>query len=396
MPESLFASLLHTFDRSGISQIAGTLGESEQAVSRGIESSMASVLGAMAGKSDDPGALRRMLDLVPENFGESSWTKLASGWSTPGSPLIATGKKMMSGLFGSGGDAVANAVARECGIGAGSATTLLSMAAPLVLGFLKRRVRDEGLSMRSLGNMLQRESPAIRSALPAGMSDLFWPSGKPTTLGASPVVAQSVQPERSYAGWVGALGLALLALGGLWLWSHARRVVPNAGIDMSGEANRMMNEANRAAGTVRRSLPGNIGIDLPANSAESRLLAVIQGTNANQNTWLDMDRMYFDSGSATLRPDATEQLDNVAAILQAYPNVDLVIAGYTDDVGAGTQNKDLSKARADSVKDALVSRNISADRISTRGFGEQNAAADNSTEAGRARNRRVSMRVTQR
>src|SRR5262245_39287887 len=116
MPESLFASLLHTFDRSGISQIAGTLGESEQAVSRGIESSMASVLGAMAGKSDDPGALRRMLDLVPENFGESSWTKLASGWSTPGSPLIATGKKMMSGLFGSGGDAVANAVARECGI----------------------------------------------------------------------------------------------------------------------------------------------------------------------------------------------------------------------------------------------------------------------------------------
>jgi outer membrane protein OmpA-like peptidoglycan-associated protein len=109
-----------------------------------------------------------------------------------------------------------------------------------------------------------------------------------------------------------------------------------------------------------------------------------------------MDRMYFDSGSATLRPDATEQLDNVAAILQAYPNVDLVIAGYTDDVGAGNQNKDLSKARAESVKDALVSRNISADRISTRGFGEQNAAADNSTEAGRARNRRVSMRVTQR
>ena len=64
MPESLFASLLHTFDRSGISQIAGTLGESEQGVSRGIESSMASVLGAMAGKSEDPGALRRMLDCL--------------------------------------------------------------------------------------------------------------------------------------------------------------------------------------------------------------------------------------------------------------------------------------------------------------------------------------------
>jgi OOP family OmpA-OmpF porin len=397
MPESLFASLLHTFDRSSISQIASTLGESEQGVSKASEASMASVLAAMASRADDPGALRRMLELVPDNLAETSWSRLATGWSAPNSSLITTGRKIVSSLFGSGGDAVANAISRESGISARSAATLLSMAAPMVLGYLKRRVREDGLSMRALGTILQREAPAIRNALPAGLSELFWPAGTAAAMGASPVVAQSVQRERSYAGWAGALGVALLVLGSLWLWSHARRVVPNAGITTTGEANRMANEANRSAsGTVRRTLPGNIGIDLPANSGEANLLGVIQGTNASRNTWLDMDHMYFDSGSATLRPDATGQLDNVAAILQAYPNVDVTVAGYTDDVGTDAQNMDLSKARAESVKDALVSRNIAVKRITTQGFGEQNPASENSTEAGRAKNRRVSMRVTQR
>jgi outer membrane protein OmpA-like peptidoglycan-associated protein len=350
----------------------------------------------MASKAEDPGALRRMLDLVPENTGDISWTKLSAGLSNPASPLMTIGKRMVSGLFGSGGDAVANAVARECGIGSSSAFSLLTMAAPVVLGFMKKRVHDEGLSMRSLGTILQRETPAIRSALPAGVGDLFWPAGMAhaAAVGASPVIAQSVQRERSYAGWVGALGLALLALGGLWLWSHARRVAPTIGV--TGEANRMANEANRAAGTVRRTLPGSIGIDLPANGPEARILAVIQGTNPNQKVWIDMNRLYFDSGSSTLRGDATEELDNVASIMQAYPNAQLEIGGYTDNQGSNSANMDLSRARAETVKDALVSRHIAANRLTTEGFGEDRPAGDNSTEAGRARNRRVAILVTRR
>jgi outer membrane protein OmpA-like peptidoglycan-associated protein len=397
MPESLFASLLHSLDRSSISQIASTLGESEQGVSRGMEASIASVLGALSSKSDDPAALRRTLDLVPDNLTEVSWPKLTSALSNPGSPLIATGKKMISSLFGSGGEAVSNAVAREAGIGPAASSTLMTLAAPLLLGFLKKRVMEEGLSMRGLGAILHREGGAIRGALPAGVADLLWPAGAPAATGSTPVIAQSVQPERSYAGWVGALGLALLALGGLWLWSHARRVVPPAiGVPTVGEANRMAGEANRAGDTVRRTLPGNIGIDLPANGPEARLLAVIQGTRGNGNAWIDMNRLYFDSGSATLRADATEQLDNIAAILQAYPNAHLLIAGYTDDVGPNDKNLDLSKARAETVKDALVSRHVATDCLATEGYGEQNPAGDNSTDAGRAKNRRVLLKVTQR
>ena len=67
----------------------------------------------------------------------------------------------------------------------------------------------------------------------------------------------------------------------------------------------------------------------------------------------------------------------------------------TDNVGSNAQNLRLSWLRADQVKSALVARAISSDRIATEGLGDQYALGDNSTEEGRAMNRRVSMRVTQ-
>ncbi len=111
---------------------------------------------------------------------------------------------------------------------------------------------------------------------------------------------------------------------------------------------------------------------------------------------VDMDHLYFDTGSSTLPADAAGQLDDVAAIMKAYPNAHLQIAGHTDNVGDNGANMNLSRARAEAVKDALVSRGIAANRMTTQGVGQENPIADNSSDAGRAKNRRVSMRVTER
>lgn len=396
MAESLFASLLHSLDKSNISQIASALGESDQNVSRGMESSIASVLGAVASKADDPGGLRRMLDLLPESAGEVSWSKMAAGLSSPGSTLVNIGKRMLSGIFGSNEVAVANAVGRDTGIGASTATTLLALAAPLVMRFLSRRVRDEGLSMRSLGTMLQKEGGTIRNALPPGLSDLFWQQEVSATT-ASPVIAQSVQPERTSRGWLGALALAAAALGCFLIWTHARRPTDIAIPAASGDANRLVEDTPRLGDYTKRKLPGNVYLNIPANGVEARLLGVIDGSNTVSHTsWIDFDRVLFDSGSSRLRADSSEQLNNIAAILVAYPNVRLKLAGFTDNVGNAQQNRELSQARAESVKAELVSRGISAERLATEGYGERAASADNSTAEGRARNRRVSLLVAQR
>src|SRR5215471_18384287 len=110
MAESLITSLLQTLDTHSISQIASHLGESESSVSRALESSTATVLGGMAAKSQDPGGLRKILDLLPGNLGEVSGSHLVSALSNTASPLIAMGNSMVSELFGSSATTIASAL----------------------------------------------------------------------------------------------------------------------------------------------------------------------------------------------------------------------------------------------------------------------------------------------
>jgi OmpA-OmpF porin, OOP family len=396
MSESLFASLLQTLDKRGISDVASSLGESEQSVSKGLELSTATALAGMAKHSDDPGALRRLLDLVPASLGDVSWENLANAFSNPNSPLIAAGKRMVSGLFGSNEAVVAAAVGRDSGLSSSATSGLLTMAAPMVMSFITKRVRDEGLSMSGLGTLLQNETATIRNALPAGLADLFWPRAATTAAAATPVIAQSVRPESSFPGWGAALALGCLALGTIWLFNHGRRTVVVVA-PTSGTASRMANEGSGLGNFVHRRLPGNVDLNVPENGVESRLLIFVQDPNARVGrlSWFDFDRLTFDSGSASIRPDSKEQLDNIAAILVAYPNVRTKIAGYTDNVGTNDQNLALSRARADTVKSELVARGVAGDRLDAEGHGEQQSAGDNSTEEGRARNRRVILQVTQ-
>jgi outer membrane protein OmpA-like peptidoglycan-associated protein len=88
-------------------------------------------------------------------------------------------------------------------------------------------------------------------------------------------------------------------------------------------------------------------------------------------------------------------LQNLVTILKAYPNLRLKIGGYTDNIGSHKANMRLSQNRADTVTRELSSMGIAADRLESEGYGDRYAIADNSTEEGRARNSRISMRVLQ-
>jgi len=357
----LFTSLLSNLDKSGMAGLAGALGESESSVSRGMQSSIAAVLGELASKAGDTGALRTMLNLAPDTSGAVPWSQLAAGVSNPNSALMSGGKSIVSGLFGTSQGAVTSAISTASGLRPGVTSSLMAMAAPMVMSFLVKRVRDEGMTMSSLGSLLQQESPAIRSALPAGLSDLFWP--RTATAGAVlPVVAEPVHVEkaRSSLGWLPLLALALLLPGLLWFFSHARRPTTAQITPTIGTANRVATDL------------GDLGKRTMPTSVDLR----------------------FDTGSAELRPESQEQLNNFAADLRAYPDVRVNVGGYTDNVGSAERNRQLSQERANSVMAELVSKGISADRLTAEGFGEQNFIADNSTATGRAQNRRVTVSVT--
>jgi outer membrane protein OmpA-like peptidoglycan-associated protein len=140
------------------------------------------------------------------------------------------------------------------------------------------------------------------------------------------------------------------------------------------------------------SLPDGSAITAPAQGVEARLVKALND-NTGVNSWFDFDRLLFDTNSATLQPASQEQLSNVAAILKAYPQVKVRIGGYTDNTGDPATNVQLSQQRADSVMGALTQLGIDPSRMSAKGYGQENPVADNSTDAGRQQNRRISLQI---
>lgn len=103
----------------------------------------------------------------------------------------------------------------------------------------------------------------------------------------------------------------------------------------------------------------------------------------------------FDFDSAELTPSAQDRLDNVVDALDASPDVEFRVDGYTDSTGPAQYNLGLSKRRMESVRSYLIDNGVNPDRITAaEGHGESDPIASNSTREGRAKNRRTELNVT--
>jgi OmpA-OmpF porin, OOP family len=97
----------------------------------------------------------------------------------------------------------------------------------------------------------------------------------------------------------------------------------------------------------------------------------------------------FETNQAVIRPESQGLIDQVAAMLTTEPSLVVSIEGHTDDTGTPAHNRSLSQRRAEAVVASLVGRGIAARRLSAIGWGQDKPVADNRTDEGRARNRRV-------
>ncbi len=132
----------------------------------------------------------------------------------------------------------------------------------------------------------------------------------------------------------------------------------------------------------------------------SQIGSILNGTGANVTKMADgslkinlAGDVSFNSGSAAIRSTFVPTLTNVAQVINQTPNSRVVIVGHTDNSGYADANQALSLARANSVRDFLVTSGTSSARMTSYGRGSTQPIADNATEAGRAQNRRVEVFV---
>ncbi|MBC9795207.1 OmpA family protein [Sinomicrobium weinanense] len=156
---------------------------------------------------------------------------------------------------------------------------------------------------------------------------------------------------------------------------------------------------------IRRPDGGNIYIQLTGDSAAGKLNILQEEPFKQTISILKSDEIRkdleekgkavlyinFDLDKATLKPEGKEAVDEIAKALQGNEDLKVAIHGYTDNSGGNTHNQELSEDRAQSVLDELVSLGIDGSRLSSRGFGAQDPIADNGSEEGRAKNRRVEL-----
>lgn len=182
--------------------------------------------------------------------------------------------------------------------------------------------------------------------------------------------------SRTAIGGIGGAGLGYL-LGGLIGGKTARIVGAGIGAAAGGYVGYRMDEQIRELEEVT----AGTGVDVGQTPDGSGIL-------------VNFPDVTFAVDSTNISPQMRSTLDGVAQSMIDYPQSLIDVMGHTDSTGSEQYNLDLSRRRAESVANYLVSRGVARARIETIGYGEQYPVADNSTESGRSQNRRVEIRIT--
>ncbi|KLI64793.1 OmpA family protein [Aurantiacibacter marinus] len=182
--------------------------------------------------------------------------------------------------------------------------------------------------------------------------------------------------SRTAIGGLGGAGLGYL-LGGLVGGKTARIVGAGIGAAAGGYVGYRMDEQIRELEEVT----AGTGVDVTETPNGDGIL-------------VNFPDVTFAVNSTNISPQMRDTLDGVAQSMVDYPNSLIDVMGHTDATGSDQYNLDLSRRRAESVSNYLVSRGVARARIETIGYGEQYPVADNSTESGRSQNRRVEIRIT--
>lgn len=419
MVENIVKLLKDQLDENLVGKIAGFLGENKSGVMAAVGSALPSILLGLVKKGSEPAGADHLMRLLHERKpDEDIFSDLGSvlGGGSATTNLLSSGKALLGSILGEKAVGMGDLIASTSGISRNAGSSLLGILAPIVMGFLSKTLRSQGnFNSNSLTTLLLGQKDHIKAALPSGVANLLGVSDI-ENLGR-PAVQAAAAPTKKIWPWI----VLIIAAAVLFFWwrscstqevaQQAATAAKSAADEAAETAKQAASAAQDAAGKVAeqardawaalgrffsKKLPSGVELNIPESGVENQLLAFIEDPQrpVDDKTWFSFDRLTFETGKATLKPESQEQLKNIAEILKAYPKVTMKIGGYTDSTGDPQANLRLSQQRAEAVMAGLLQLGVDAGRLKAEGYGQEHPIADNSTAEGRAKNRRIDIRVT--
>lgn len=435
--------LLHAarslFDGDSIDRLATNEGISKEKVEQGLDASLPALF---LGLQQQPeGALQGILDRFKGMFTGSNepGQDINVPIDQPNSSFGDQVQGLIGQLFGGKLDGIVDSLSGFLGTSSGSVMNILKAAIPSVISALT--MNGVNWNANRISGELNEHKAGFLSALPAGLGlGLFGDAAHSIPAHTEPVidpvkdvlVEEPVVPIRERVEPVGPIrnphepivqeeekkrgaGLwwLLIPLLLLLLWFIFGKNFKNEDKDVAVDSTAMMSPVDtgttdttllNATAPVRESimvtLPGGKTLNAYKGGIEDQLVQFINAGYSNmtedelKNKWFDFDNLNFETNTSTIVPESQVQVDNIAEILKAYPDLKIKIGGYTDKTGDESHNKKLSNERAVAVKKAMEAKSVGAQVIETEGYGSEFAKYDaTAPESDRIQDRRVSVSV---
>jgi OmpA-OmpF porin, OOP family len=307
---------------------------------------------------------------------------------------------------------------------------LMNLVAPVVLSAISKQITLQDLPVSGLRDFMKEQNGYLSSVLPKGIADILGvvetePKKKPVVAEktvANKPIKEAIAPRetidrsdsepfplRTTMVWLGGI-CAVIALGyGAWkLIGDAPKSDSNLAqqIEKTATPDPVIHPLSDTVKTVVAPtapvasavagvlLADGVTLNVPKGSFEEELVNVVRNPSDStyKNRWFILDRSPFDGETANLKPEAAIQLQNLAAIMKAYPRVSIKIGGFLDIAGHKANPK-LASLRSISVFRELLKYGVLRKNLRADGYGSTMAIASNDTEEGRIKNRRVAIIV---
>jgi OmpA-OmpF porin, OOP family len=382
---NLMTELMNDFRGDSLSSIASAVGQNPATTQSAIAAALPALIGGLAYKASTADQASNLLEVITRNKLDSdTFASPSSAVRAPGgiNSLMNVGRPLLDSIFGNRSGTITDWVASRSGVSRSSSSSLLSIALPIVLGLIARRLRSTGWGASNLMKLMADQRAYLQDA-PAELAGVLREEETPTTHH----VRTDIEDARRRHTPAATMYEAAPTNRNTWLWALPLLLL----IPLIGYFLARHNEPRRDVAVQSRPAPQAA---VPAKPEDKPV-----GTSSEPAALpagLTPYQLRFATGSDALDAESAQQLRDIVDIMRTHPRAKADIKGYTDNAGNEAANLELSRNRATAVMNEIADLGIDRSRMTAEGYGEANPVATNATAQGRQQNRRVEVEMTDR